>query len=38
MIFNDATHLQIKKRKKDNNAKNIDTPEVDDCLCVMHDV
>jgi hypothetical protein len=38
MIYNDAIHVQAKKGRKDGNAKGIDIPKADDCLCAMHDV
>jgi hypothetical protein len=38
MISNDAIHVQVEERSKDGNVKSIDTSEVDDCLCVVHDV
>ncbi len=36
MISNDAIHVQAKGRE-DGNVKGINTLEVDDYFCVMHD-
>jgi hypothetical protein len=36
MISNDAIHVQVKGRE-DGNVKGINTLEVDDYFCVMHD-
>jgi hypothetical protein len=38
MITNDAVHVQAEKKKKDGNVDDIDTLEVNDCLCAVHDV
>jgi hypothetical protein len=38
MIFNDAIHVQAQEGREDNNSKGIDTPELSDYLCAMHDV
>jgi len=38
MISNDAIHVQVEKGGKDNNVKDINTPKVYDCMCVVHDV
>lgn len=37
MISNDTIHVQA-KGGKNNNVESISTLEVDDCLCVVHDV
>ncbi len=37
MIFNDAIHVQA-KGGGDGNVEGINTLEIDDCLCVVHDV
>jgi hypothetical protein len=37
MIFNDAIHVQVEGRE-DDNVEGIDTLEIDDYLCVVHDV
>jgi len=38
MIPNDVIHVQAKERKEDDNVEGIGTPEVNDCMCVVHDV
>jgi len=38
MIYNNAIHIQAKEGGEDGNAKGINTLEVDDYLCVVHDV
>jgi hypothetical protein len=38
MIFNDVIHDQAEKGGEDGNDESINTPKVDDCLCVVHDV
>ncbi len=37
MIFNDAIHVEA-KGGGDSNVEGINTLEIDDCLCVVHDV
>jgi len=38
MIYNNAIHVQAEEGREDGNFEGIDIPEVDDYLCVMHDV
>jgi len=38
MIFNDVIHAHVEKKGKDDNVKSISTPEINECLCVVHDV
>jgi hypothetical protein len=35
MIFNDAIHVQAKEGGEDNNAKGINTSEVDDWVQIL---
>jgi hypothetical protein len=37
-IYNDAIHVQAEEGREDGNVKGIDTPKIDDYLCVVHDV
>ncbi len=37
-IFNDAIHVQVEGGGEDSNVEGIDTPEVNDYMCVVHDV
>jgi hypothetical protein len=38
MISNDSIHVQAKEGGKDGNVEGINTLEVSDYLCAMHDV
>jgi hypothetical protein len=37
MISNDAIHVQVEEGREDDNAEDINTTKVDDCMCEMHD-
>jgi hypothetical protein len=38
MISNDAIHVQAKEGRKDGNVKGSSTLEVNNYMCVVHDV
>jgi hypothetical protein len=38
MISNDAIHVQVEEGGEDSNVESIGTLEVNDYLCVVHDV
>ncbi len=38
MKSNDAIHVQVNEGREDSNAKGINTLEVNDYLCALHDV
>jgi hypothetical protein len=37
-ISNDAIHVQVEGGKEDNNAKSINTLQINDYMCGVHDV
>jgi hypothetical protein len=38
MIFNDVIHVQTEGGGEDGNVEDIDISEINDCMCVVHDV
>jgi hypothetical protein len=38
MGSNDAIHVQVKEGRENGNVESIGTPQINHCLCVVHDV